>query len=51
MIFHFLQNLATRLSSIFKIPYDYCLMALNELQSTSIDSLKAREVFNETGEF
>lgn len=31
------------------IPYNYCLSAINELQSGAIDKLKAREMFNETG--
>lgn len=43
------QSLAGRLSSTLNIPYNYCLSAINELQSNAIDKLKARDLFKDTG--
>lgn len=34
---------------ILNIPYDYCLPAINELQTSALDKLKARDEFSQTG--
>lgn len=34
---------------ILNIPYDYCLAAITELQTSALDKLKARDEFAQTG--
>lgn len=36
---------------ILNIPYDYCLAAINELQTNAIDKLRARDDFAKTGKY
>lgn len=43
------QNLATILCQQTNIKYEYCLIAINELQYTALDNLKSIEEFKETG--
>lgn len=35
---------------ILNIPYDYCMAAITELQTSALDKLKARDEFVQTGE-
>lgn len=37
------------MSQILSIPSEYCLAAINELQTNAIDKLRAREDFAKTG--
>lgn len=34
---------------ILNIPYDYCMAAITELQTSALDKLKARDEFVQTG--
>lgn len=48
-IINILQGLATRLSQTLNLSYNYCLAAINELQTNAIDKLKARDLFRDEG--
>lgn len=49
-IFRLPQKLTTNMCQILNIPYDYCMAAITELQTSALDKLKARDEFVQTGE-
>lgn len=44
------KNLAKLLAQQLNIKYEYCFIAISELQNTALDNLKSIDEFNETGE-
>ncbi|CRL04040.1 CLUMA_CG017156, isoform A [Clunio marinus] len=42
-------NLAQILCQQIRVKYEYCLIAINELQNTALDNLKSIDEFNQTG--
>lgn len=43
------KKLTANMCQILNIPYDYCMAAITELQTSALDKLKARDEFVQTG--